>query len=166
MPVSVKLGMAASSRSNLMAAVRSKDTKPEMRVRRLLHALGYRFRLHVKDLPGKPDVVLPKYGAIFMINGCFWHMHTCDGGHMPRQNTSYWTPKLLKNAARDLKNVRALRRIGWSVYVIWECRLDSTSDERLASMLRSKLDRAFKRMNSTQRRQQSRPVAGNTPSGR
>ncbi len=106
-----------------MSRIRSKDTKPEMLVRRALHGLGFRFRLHVRTLPGCPDIVLPKHGTIIQVKGCFWHGHTCRDGRFPRSNSAYWTPKLLKNASRDRLNERKLRRLGWSVRSVWECRL-------------------------------------------
>jgi DNA mismatch endonuclease, patch repair protein len=110
-------------RSEIMAHIHSADTIPEVELRRLVHALGYRFRLHRLDLPGKPDVVLPKYHAAIMMHGCFWHGHTCKDGRRPGSNTEYWNKKLERNAQRDKKSVAALRRLGWRCLVIWECQL-------------------------------------------
>jgi DNA mismatch endonuclease, patch repair protein len=110
-------------RSVNMAAIQSGDTKPEMIVRRLVYRLGYRYRLHRRDLPGKPDLVFgPRRAAIF-VHGCFWHMHPkgCPDAREPKSNTGYWQPKLRRNVERDKENIRALRRDGWSVLVIWDC---------------------------------------------
>ena len=122
-------------RSALMASIRSTDTKPEMLVRRTLHRLGYRFRLHVRDLPGCPDIVLRRHNTIIQVKGCFWHGHSCRAGMVPKVNTSYWLPKLERNRKRDLRNERKLRRLGWSVFSIWECRLKKSSFAQLQSLL-------------------------------
>ena len=124
-----------ATRSEQMSRIRSKDTKPEMRVRRTLHGMGFRFRLHVRSLPGCPDIVLQKHHLIIQVKGCFWHAHTCRGGRSPKSNKAYWEPKLAKNRERDLKNERKLRRLGWSVYSVWECRLRRCSQPDLESVL-------------------------------
>ena len=111
-------------RSALMSRIRSKDTKIELEVRRGLHALGFRYRLGGAGLPGKPDIVLPKYRTVVFVHGCFWHQHgkaNCRDGHAPKSNTGYWAPKLARNVARDAAHVTALRREGWKVLVIWDC---------------------------------------------
>jgi DNA mismatch endonuclease (patch repair protein) len=111
-----------------MSAIRGKDTAPELRVRRGLHALGLRYRLHRRDLPGKPDLVLPKYRAVVFVHGCFWHMHRCPFGRpKPATNTTFWEEKRSGNVARDKRNRRALEAEGWRVFVIWEC---ETRDSR------------------------------------
>lgn len=111
-------------RSDNMRAIRSKDTSPEMAVRRLIHSLGYRYRLHGSTLPGKPDLVFAGRKKAIFIHGCFWHLHTgCREGRIPDSRRSYWKPKLEGNRARDARNRRALRRLGWSVLVIWECQI-------------------------------------------
>jgi len=122
----------------MMAAVRSKDTAPEMVVRRLLHSLGYRFRLHRRDLPGKPDIVFPGRKKVIFVHGCFWHQHEeCRGSHLPKSNTEYWTPKLLRNKARDASNLAKLKSAGWKCIVLWECELGKTSlMRRLNAFLR------------------------------
>lgn len=113
------------NRSEMMAAVRSKDTKPEMLVRRLLHRSGYRFRLHRSDLPGKPDIVLSSRKKIIFVHGCFWHQHRhCSFSHVPKSNVSYWAPKLMRNRERDEEHIRALRAAGWKCRVVWECELN------------------------------------------
>ena len=111
-----------TERSAIMRAVRGKDTTPELLVRRLTHALGYRFRLHAAELPGKPDLVFPARKKVIFVHGCFWHWHNCKRGRrMPKAHSAYWTQKLLRNQSRDRRHRRALRRLGWDVLVIWEC---------------------------------------------
>lgn len=122
-------------RSANMARIRSVDTQPEMIVRRALHRLGFRFRLHARNLPGRPDIVLPKYRTVIQVKGCFWHGHCCVDGHIPKSNVNYWAPKLLRNRERDRTNDRKLRRLGWSVRSLWECRISAFSQAKLDSML-------------------------------
>ena len=110
-----------------MRAIRSKDMLPELTVRSLVHKLGYRFRLHRSDLPGKPDLVFPSRRKVIFVHGCFWHSHECKIAHVPKSNKDYWGPKLRRNKTRDVQNVKELRVDGWKVLVIWECR---TRDER------------------------------------
>ncbi|NOX81845.1 MAG: DNA mismatch endonuclease Vsr [Alphaproteobacteria bacterium] len=108
-----------------MRAVKSKDTKPEIVVRKALFALGYRYRLNVKHLPGKPDLVFAKYRTVIFVHGCFWHGHHCKrGARTPKTNTAYWTNKIARNKARDKKNAAALRKLGWRVITLWECKLN------------------------------------------
>jgi DNA mismatch endonuclease (patch repair protein) len=104
-----------------MRAIRSRDTKPEKRVRSLLHAAGYRYRLHSADLPGKPDIVFRSRKAAIFIHGCFWHGHACQKGRTPRANNEYWRVKLTRNAERDSINIAALHSQGWHTLIIWEC---------------------------------------------
>src|ERR1017187_4851135 len=110
-------------RSANMRAIRSKDMLPELTVRSLVHKLGYRFRLHRKDLPGKPDLVFAARRKVIFVHGCFWHSHNCKTAHVPKSNPDYWGPKLQRNQARDRKNSEALRAAGWAALVIWECEL-------------------------------------------
>ncbi len=118
-----------------MASVRSRDTVPEMVVRRLAHRLGFRFRLHRKDLPGSPDLVFPRYGAVVFVHGCFWHRHKgCRYASTPKSRTEYWSEKFRKNVARDRRAKGALRGMGWRVLVVWEC--ETRDDEALAPRLR------------------------------
>lgn len=107
-----------------MRAIRNADTKPEMWVRRELHRRGYRFRLHRTDLPGRPDIVLPKYRVALQVQGCFWHGHRCQG-RVPRTNTAYWKAKLGRNRQRDARNLLQLRSLGWHPRLIWECDLEA-----------------------------------------
>lgn len=126
-------------RSARMALVRGKDTKPELLVRRLVHGLGYRYRLHRRDLPGTPDLVFPGRGKVIMVHGCFWHRHEgCALARLPKSRGDFWLPKLTTNAERDARNTRALRRLGWGVMTIWECQLRDTA--ALASRIRRFLD--------------------------
>jgi DNA mismatch endonuclease (patch repair protein) len=104
-----------------MARVRDRNTKPELAVRRLLHSLGYRFRLHRDDLPGRPDIVLPRYKKAIFVHGCFWHGHGCRSGQLPKSRLEFWAPKIEENRARDARNFDDLRRAGWSIGVVWEC---------------------------------------------
>jgi DNA mismatch endonuclease (patch repair protein) len=109
-------------RSDRMSRVRNKDTKPERAVRRLLWALGYRYRLHGRKLPGRPDIVFPRLKKVLFIHGCFWHRHP-GCGRTPKSRLEFWLPKLKENRARDLRNQRALKKLGWDFYVVWECEL-------------------------------------------
>jgi len=127
----------AAKRSEMMSRIRSKDTKPVMLIRKALHRLGFRFRLHVRDLPGCPDIVLPKYRIIIQVKGCFWHGHTCRDGRLPKSNREYWVPKMLKNRERDKSNERKLRCLGWSVRILWECQICTISQESLDEVLAS-----------------------------
>ena len=112
----------AEQRRTVMSHVKGRDTKPEVKVRRILHGLGYRFRLHRKDLPGKPDIVLPKYRAVVQVHGCFWHGHPgCRRSARPTTNVEFWNRKIDGNIARDQAAYEALGRLGWAVLVVWEC---------------------------------------------
>jgi DNA mismatch endonuclease (patch repair protein) len=115
-------------RSANMRAVRSKHTGPEMAVRRAAHRMGLRFRLHRKDLPGRPDLVFPKWRTVVFVNGCFWHGHSgCKRSKLPSSNVDFWRDKLSRNVQRDRKNYRKLRKLGWHVELIWQC--DIADDE-------------------------------------
>ncbi len=124
-------------RSANMRAIRSKDMLPELAVRRLVHKLGYRFRLHRRDLPGKPDLVFASRRKVIFVHGCFWHSHSCKTAHVPKSNLSYWLPKLQRNQVRDSKNLKTLRGVGWQPLVIWECetRDEGAVRKRLAKFL-------------------------------
>lgn len=111
-----------SKRSQIMSRVRQKDTAPEMRVRRALHAMGYRYRLHVRSLPGTPDIVLPRHHRVVLVHGCYWHGHeNCSRGKLPTSNTEFWSRKVTSNRDRDARVVAALVRNGWQVLVVWGC---------------------------------------------
>ncbi|MCS6887012.1 MAG: DNA mismatch endonuclease Vsr [Chloroflexus sp.] len=127
-------------RSRVMAKVRGQDTTPERTVRSLIHRMGYRFRLHVKDLPGKPDIVLPRYRKVIFVHGCFWHQHPgCPYAQRPSSNVEYWNRKLDRNVSRDRAHLDQLVYMGWQVLVIWECELRNLPDlqERLKNFILS-----------------------------
>lgn len=126
-------------RKRNMSAIRSKDTKPEKLVRSLAHRLGYRYRLHRKNLPGKPDLVFSTRRKIIFVHGCFFHMHDCRyGSVIPKTNADFWQKKRLSNVERDERNISALHQAGWEVLTIWEC--ETKDAEYLASVLKSFLD--------------------------
>lgn len=105
-----------------MSKIRSRDTSPEMAVRRMVHSMGFRYRLHVRTLPGKPDIVLKRLQKIIEVRGCFWHQHQgCIDSHIPKTREEYWRPKLTRNRQRDRQNTMLLRRLGWQVLIVWEC---------------------------------------------
>jgi DNA mismatch endonuclease (patch repair protein) len=134
--------LSRKSRSENMRRIRSVGTKPEMLVRKAAHALGYRFRLHAKDLPGKPDLVFRPKRKIIFVHGCFWHAHgakTCPDRREVKSNVSYWSPKLLRNKERDAQHLAALKAAGWRVLTVWEC--ETGHNQRLARRIRSFLDR-------------------------
>ncbi|MBS4017594.1 MAG: DNA mismatch endonuclease Vsr [Dechloromonas sp.] len=126
-------------RSWLMSRVRGKDTSPEVRTRSIAHCLGYRFRLHRRDLPGCPDIVFPKHKLVLFVHGCFWHRHAgCRKASMPKTRRKFWTDKFDANVVRDTKVRRALRKLGWRVAVVWEC--ETKSPEMLERRLRELLE--------------------------
>ena len=128
--------VAPEVRSRIMAAVKSKNTSCEMRVRRAIHGAGFRFRLHRKDIPGKPDLLLPRYRMAVFVHGCFWHWHGCKRSRMPSSNIEYWTSKINRNVTRDLMNRQNLEASGWEPVIIWECNLEPMTNaliERLVS---------------------------------
>ena len=128
------------TRSFNMSRIRSKDTKPEMLVRKFLHKNGIRYRLHVKDLPGKPDIVLPKYKTVIFVHGCFWHGHEgCKYYVVPKTRTEWWLNKIQTNASNDLKAEEELRFLSWNVLKIWECQLKKGSIENTLSHLISQI---------------------------
>ncbi len=114
--------VSKEQRSLNMSLIRSTDTKPEVFVRSVIHRLGFRFRKNVKTLPGKPDIVLPKYKTAIFVHGCFWHQHTgCKRSTIPKSNIEYWKPKLLRNSQRDIQHKSDLEAMSWNVFVVWEC---------------------------------------------
>ena len=117
--------LSPQERSRLMSRIRGKNTKPELLVRSLLHSMGYRFRLHRRDLPGNPDIVLPRHGVCIFVHGCFWHLHrNCKDARIPKTRTAWWRKKLEGNATRDKHRAAALRHLGWRVITIWECQTE------------------------------------------
>lgn len=131
--------LSPRERSERMARVRSTDTKPEMRVRRLVHGLGYRYRLHVRELPGTPDLVFPSRRAVIFVHGCFWHRHeNCALARLPKSRLDFWRKKLESNTTRDAAQQERLRELGWRVLVVWECQLGDTA--KLTDTIRHFLD--------------------------
>lgn len=114
--------LSREQRALNMSRIRGKDTKPEMVVRRMVHGLGFRYRLHVRELPGNPDLVLPRHHSIIFVHGCFWHSHRCRYGRVkPATHADFWQHKRSETVLRDRKNLRALRRLGWRILIVWEC---------------------------------------------
>lgn len=125
-------------RSEVMSKIRSKDTKPEVILRKTLFSKGYRYRLNNKNLYGKPDIVLKKYKTAIFVQGCFWHYHkNCPEGRIPSTNTVYWKNKLSKNVTRDKRNKRLLKKCGWNVIIVWECHIEKQLDSELNKIIPS-----------------------------
>lgn len=122
-------------RSRNMSHIRSKNTKPEEKVRKYLFSKGFRYRKNVRTLPGCPDIVLPKYKTVIFVNGCFWHKHDCPRFVWPSSNEEYWIPKIQRNVERDERNTRHLISLGWNVLVVWECQLKKKAFEHTMSQL-------------------------------
>lgn len=128
------------TRSALMSRIRPKDTTPELMVRRELFRLGFRYRLHSGKLPGRPDLVLPRFRAVVFVNGCFWHAHDCPAFKWPKADSGFWRNKLEANAARDRRNEQALLDMGWRVAVVWECGLKGRSPDRVQQAIKGLAD--------------------------
>lgn len=125
-----------ATRSRMMAAVKQKNTKPELLVRSMLHRAGLRFSLHRRDLPGKPDIVLRKYRSVVFVHGCYWHRHEdCPRASTPKSNTEFWKTKFNANVERDAQNQEELRRLGWRVFVVWECELKREPSDTLETLI-------------------------------
>ena len=129
--------VSPEKRSDVMRRVRSRNTTPEMTVRRALHKQGFRYRLHHAKLPGKPDLTLLKYKTVVFVNGCLWHWHGCKNSRMPHSNVDYWTKKIARNIERDKSHYDALQSHGWHVAVIWECAVEAGLKELLQSLRNS-----------------------------
>lgn len=129
--------LTPAQRSERMSRIRGKDSRPEMIVRRLAHALGYRYRLHQGSLPGKPDLVFARKRKVIFVHGCFWHRHDCKLGRIPKSKLDFWIPKLEKNKLRDAANREALTALGWECLTIWECEVNDREalKARLAGFL-------------------------------
>ena|SRR5579872_2265118 len=133
--------LSRSERSERMARIRGRDTKPELLVRRLVHRCGFRYRLHRKMLPGKPDLVFASRQKVIFVHGCFWHRHPgCALARLPKSRLEFWMPKLTENRKRDLRNIRSLSRLGWKTHVVWECELHDTSrlEQKIRRFLNAK----------------------------
>ena len=127
-----------ATRSRMMAAIKGKNTKPEIAVRKALHAAGFRFRLHGKNLPGNPDIVLPKHKTAIFVHGCFWHGHNCREFRWPKTRTAFWRNKILGNKKRDQLSRRKLKSLGWTQLVVWECKITPTRLSGIVSSLRAR----------------------------
>lgn len=124
-----------ASRAKMMAGIKSKDTKPELTVRRYLHARGFRYKLHARGLPGSPDLVLPKYRVVVFVHGCFWHRHSnCRYTTNPQTNIERWTKKFESNVLRDKRTLDSIARLGWTAIIVWECEVRQNADSRLATL--------------------------------
>ena len=132
--------LSTAVRSRVMSRIRSKDTGPELVIRRMIHAWGFRYRLHVRALPGTPDIVLPRHRKIIDVRGCFWHMHSCGRCRLPETRRDEWTAKLERNRRRDKDGAQALRKGGWEVLIVWECEIKNLL--RLEEKLRRFLSRS------------------------
>lgn len=131
--------LTIEKRSWNMSQIHSKNTKPELKVRSVLHRLGYRFRIHKRDLPGKPDIVLSKYKKVVFVHGCFWHRHdNCVNASRPKTNSEYWEKKIETNIKRDKEHEEELINSGWEVIIIWECEIED-SCENISSFLKSRI---------------------------
>lgn len=133
-------------RSQIMAKIRGKNTHPELVVRSLVHRLGFRFRLHKQELPGKPDLVFPRHRKILFVHGCFWHGHGCRRGKMPQSRLDYWKPKIERNRTRDESNLLQLTNMGWRTLTLWECEIQDLS------LIERKIKRYFLGSNGKPRR--------------
>ena len=147
-----------TTRSAIMSRVRSKNTGPELTVRRALHQEGYRFRIHRSDLPGKPDLVFPRYRVAVFVHGCFWHRHGCKRSTMPKSNVEYWADKFRRNVERDCRAVQELEGLGWKTAVIWECDLEAGMD-----LLANELSEIKSTSLSTRLRRLERHSVGSPP---
>lgn len=127
---------APDKRRQIMQNVQTKNTAPEIKLRSLLHRDGFRFRVNRKDLPGKPDIVLPKYKAVIFVHGCFWHGHDCRRGQRPQTNTDFWNQKIDKNIERDKKDITLLENLGWRVLIVWECEIKKKNEDVLLSRIK------------------------------
>lgn len=135
--------MTVAERSRNMSLIHGKNTRPEMQVRRLVHSMGYRYRLHVRHLPGKPDLVFSGKRKVIFVHGCFWHLHAnCQVGRIPKTRIEFWTEKLQKNVERDKRNHAELHKLGWDVLVVWECEMSNSQRmQKLTRRLKKFLER-------------------------
>lgn len=138
-----KRALTAEQRSKIMASIHSKNTKPEMIVRRYLFACGFRFRVNSPRLPGKPDIVLRRYRTVVFVNGCFWHGHNCNYASTPKTNVEFWQNKITRNKERDIKVQQQLATMGWHCITVWECQLKKPIVEQTLESLRITLNRIY-----------------------
>ena len=145
--------LTPAERSNMMARIKGGNTRPELLVRRILHAAGFRYSLHVKGIPGRPDIVLRSRNTLIFVNGCFWHGHDCHGTRLPKSNRRFWNAKIKTNMDRDIRNWAECRKRGWRVLVVWECALRGRgrwSDTRLSKDLSEWLSKKALRITNRQ----------------
>lgn len=150
------------TRSRMMAGIQGKDTKPEQSLRRALHRLGLRYRLHVAELPGRPDILLPRHHAAIQVHGCFWHRHEhCTYCTTPASNMRFWKSKFGETIKRDKRNLEALRKLGWKVAIVWECSIKEKGEEEVAAQIGAWLrsGRSFKEISSRSANAASRRVS-------
>lgn len=133
-----------AARSRMMSGIRAKNTKPELQVRSGLHRCGFRYGLHRKDLPGKPDLALPKYGVVIFVHGCFWHGHNCSAFRWPKSNVQFWKSKIEGNIARDRSSISQLKKQGWRVIVVWECAIRDAVRKNSIDKAIARLERKIK----------------------
>jgi len=137
-----------STRSRMMSGIRAKNTKPERLIRSALHSAGFRYRVHVSDLPGKPDLVFPKYKAVILVHGCFWHRHPgCWWSTNPSSNSDFWSVKFAQNVQRDIQNILDLQKLGWRIAVVWECALRLPKKDEVASVIGAWLESKRRSLN-------------------
>jgi DNA mismatch endonuclease (patch repair protein) len=142
-PADMADSLSTEVRSRLMGRVRGKNTAPELAVRRALHAAGFRYRIHRKDLSGRPDIVLPRYRIVVFVHGCFWHGHSCRRGKLPQTNETFWANKIARNRQRDEEATDTLKRDGWDVVTIWQCDLDAAISELISGLDRLRATARF-----------------------
>ena len=136
--------ISQEQRSKIMASIHRENTRPELLIRKLAHKMGYRFRLHKKNLPGSPDIVFPGLKKIILVHGCFWHRHECPSGRkIPSKNTTYWQRKFANNVARDQRILKELHNHGWKVFIIWECEILASSHELISKLIEEFLGPRF-----------------------
>lgn len=135
--------LTPEKRSWTMSRIKGKDTQPELIVRKFLYAHGYRYRVNVKELPGKPDIVLKKYRTAIFIHGCFWHGHSCLQGRIPKSNETFWKDKFARNKERDLRVRKELKELGWNTLIVWECQLKPKEREQTLNEIAYWLNEAF-----------------------
>lgn len=137
-----------SSRSELMSKIRGRNTKPEVFIRNIIYSAGFRYRLHARGIPGRPDIAFASRAKVVFVNGCFWHGHDCRGTRLPKSNRKFWNDKIERNRARDIRNLAECRQLGWSCLVVWECALRGKgrlSEDRLSREIITWLEREVKR---------------------
>lgn len=145
--------LTKTGRSELMSKIRGRDTKPEIFIRNIIYSAGFRYRLHAKGIPGRPDIVLRRWKTLIFVNGCFWHGHDCHGTRRPKSNRKFWNAKIKRNIERDTDNLAECRRLGWRVLVVWECALRGKSrwaEERLARQMSAWIERDAKHVSIKQ----------------